>query len=305
VEWEMPVACLPRTLYNGAIQEADMQQFKVIKGTFHVKSYQPDGDSIRFMAENPAAWDSFTFTSAAKKKAAKKQLRIEAIDALETHYNGYHQPRPFAIAALEQMLKLLGITDVHYSLSVTTIVDADDAKPGYIITSGVDRYDRPISFIFPASAKLTDGALLTADEIPLEKSVNYKLARDGLVYPTFYTTTDRRVAAKIRKAVATAHNAARGLWAIDRTRDLTIWDMRTLQDDYLVMPKLFRRLVEFFDNYGDFEALPAYMARQKDNLQLWEDTTPRSLAELMTFDVSGRRMGLATPVEDILFSPKG
>lgn len=301
----MPVDSLPLTLYNWIIQEADMQQFRVIQGTFHVKGYQPDGDSIRFMADDPAAWDSFTFTSAAKKKAAKKQLRIEAIDALETHYEGYHQPRPFAIAALEQMLRLLGITNVHYSLSVTTIVDADDAKPGFIITSGLDRYDRPISFIFPASAKLTDGALLTAERIPLEKSVNYKLARAGLVYPTFYTSTNRTIAIKIRKAVASARNAARGLWAIDRTRDLTIWDMRTLQDDYLVMPKLFRRLVEFFDNYGDFELLPAYMARQKDNLQLWDDSTPRSLADLMTFDISGRRMGLKVPVEDILFSPKG
>ncbi len=301
----MAVDSPPHTLYNGTIQEADMAQFKVIKGTFHVKSYQPDGDSIRFMADNPAAWDSFTFTSAAKKKAAKKQLRIEAIDALETHYEGYHQPRPFAIAALEQMLKLLGITNVHYSLSVTTIVDADDAKPGFIITSGVDRYDRPISFIFPASAKLTDGALLTADKIPLEKSVNYKLARDGLVYPTFYTTTDRTIAEKIRKAVASARKAERGLWAIDRTHDLMIWDIRTLQDDYLVMPKLFRRLVEFFDNYGDFDQLPPYMARQQDNLQLWDDPAPRSLAELMTFDITGRRMGLTVPIEDILFSPKG
>jgi hypothetical protein len=164
-----------------------MTQFKIIKGKFHVKGYQPDGDSIRFEADDPAHWDTFQWDSASKKKAAKKQLRIEAIDALETHYEGYHQPRPFALAALERLLKLLGIAYTEYSLSQTTIVNADDAKPGFIISDGLDRYDRPISFVFPASAKLTDGAILTSEQIPIEKSANYILAREGLVYPTFYT----------------------------------------------------------------------------------------------------------------------
>lgn len=282
-----------------------MASFKVIKGTFHVKGYSPDGDSIRFMADNPAHWDTFDWASANKKKAAKKQLRIEAIDALETHYEGYHQPRPFALAALERLLKLIGIASIEYSLGVTKIVQADDQKPGFILSDGLDRYERPISFLFPASAKLTDGALLTPEQIPLEKSVNYILAREGLVYPTFYTTTDKTIASKIRKAVTLARKADRGLWAIDRTHDLTLWSIRTLQEDVTIMPKLFRRLVEFLDAYGDFKELPAYMARQKDNLQLWDDPTPRSLADLMSIDVTGRRMSLPTPVEDILFSPKG
>lgn len=282
-----------------------MAQFKVIKGKFHVKGYQPDGDSIRFEADNPAQWDTFPWDSASKKKAAKKQLRIEAIDALETHYEGYHQPRPFAIAALERLLKLLGIEDIHYSLNVTTIVKANDAQPGFIATDGLDRYDRPISLLFPASAKLTDGALLTSDRLPLEKSVNYILAREGLVYPTFYTTTDKVFVEKIRKAVRLAREDERGIWAIDRTSDLVLWDTRTIQEDVTIMPKLFRRLVEFCDTYADFAELPAYMARQKDNLELLNDPTPRSLASLMTFDVTGRRMALTVPIEDIFFSPKG
>jgi hypothetical protein len=31
------------------------------------------------------------------------------------------------------------------------------------------------------------------------------------------------------------------LWAIDRTSDLTIWSIRTLQEDVTIMPKLFRQ----------------------------------------------------------------
>ena len=275
-----------------------MAQFKIIKGTFHVKGYQPDGDSIRFRADNEANW-SF-FPNAGDEN--KRQLRIEAIDALETHYEGYHQPMPFALAALEKLLALIGIKNVKYSLSVTHIVDADDASPGFIASSGMDRYKRPISFLFPADAPLTDGAVLDISELPLEKSINYLLLREGLVYPTFYTTTEPAVLDKFRTATDRARIAGRGLWAIDRTSDFTLWDTRTIQYDILILPKLFRRLVGFFDRYQDFKELPAYMIKQQDDLQLVNNPTPRSLASLMT--IKGRRLKLKVPVEDILFSPK-
>ena len=275
-----------------------MAQIKIIKGTFHVKGYQPDGDSIRFKADRDSNWTFFPGADAEKKK----QLRIEAIDALETHYNGYHQPMPFAIAALEKLLSLLGITNVKYSLSVTTIVAANDGKPGFIASTGMDNYKRPISFLFPANAPLTDGAVIDISQLPLEQSINYLLLREGLVYPTFYTTTELSVVDKFRIATQRARIGGRGLWAIDRTPDFTIWDTRTIQDEVLILPKLFRRLVGFFDRYQDFAELSGYMVKQQDSLQLVDDPKPRSLASLMS--IRGRRLKLKTPVEDILFSPK-
>jgi len=275
-----------------------MSQFKVIKGTFHVKGYQPDGDSIRFRADDATNWSFFPDPGTDKKK----QLRIEAIDALETHYEGYHQPMPFALAALEKLLGLLGITNVAYSLSVTNIIKAEDEKPGFIVSAGMDRFARPISFLFPANASLTDGAVLDMSELPLEQSINYLLLREGLVYPTFYTTTDPIVLEKFRTATQHARLAGRGLWAIDRTSDFTIWDTRTIQNDILILPKLFRRLVGFFDRYQDFKELKGYMVKQHDDLQLVNNPQPRSLASLMT--ITGRRLKLKVPVENILFSPK-
>ncbi|MBI4761475.1 MAG: thermonuclease family protein [Chloroflexota bacterium] len=279
-----------------------MAQYKVIAGTFHVKGFQPDGDSIRFQANKPEHWDFFKWSSEAEKSAKKKQLRIEAIDALETHYEGWHQPRPFALAALESLLELLNITEVVYSLSVTQIVDANDGKAGYIASATTDRYGRPVSYVFPKSAKLTDGAVLDSADLPVEKSVNFLLAREGLAYPTFYTTTDRTFAEKIRAVVARARKTKRGIWSIDRTSDFTMWDVRTIQEDILLLPKLFRRLVGFFDQYAEFDKLPAYMAKQRDNLVLWDGTKKKSFADLMEF--KGRRILMKTPVEDILFAPK-
>lgn len=279
-----------------------MAQYKVIAGTFHVKGFQPDGDSIRFQANKPEHWDFFQWGSDSEKNTKKKQLRVEAIDAMETHYAGYHQPRPFALAALESLLELINIKNVTYSLSVTQIVDADDGKAGFIASADIDRFGRPVSYLFPKSVKLTDGTILDSSTLPVEKSINFQLAREGLVYPTCYTTTDRTFAEKIRAVVARARTTKRGLWSIDRTSDFTLWDVRTIQEDLLLLPKLFRRLVSFFDNYADFGKLEEYMKKQRDNLVLWDGTKHRSLADLMTF--SGRRIQMKTPVEDILFNPK-
>jgi len=60
--------------------------FFLIKGTFHVKGYSPDGDSIRFRARNPDNWKKLSGPAVALNARGHAQLRIEAIDALETHY---------------------------------------------------------------------------------------------------------------------------------------------------------------------------------------------------------------------------
>ena len=279
-----------------------MAKYKVIAGTFHVKGFQPDGDSIRFQATNQTNWDFFTWETGADKKIKKKQLRVEAIDALETHYEGYHQPRAFALAALESMLEMLQITSVTYSLSLTQVVEANDGKPGFIASATTDPFGRAVSYVFPKNTKLTDGAVVDSESLPVEDSVNFQLAREGLVYPTFYTTTDRVFAEKIRAVVARARTTKRGIWSIDRTPDFTLLDIRTLQEDNLIMPKLFRRLVAFYENYSDFDKLADYMKKQRDNLVLWDGTKKKSLADLMTFE--GRRLRMKTPVEDILFQPK-
>ncbi|HRQ22552.1 MAG TPA: thermonuclease family protein [Anaerolineales bacterium] len=279
-----------------------MAQYKIIAGTFHVKGFQPDGDSIRFHANKPEHWDFFKWGSEAEKNTKKKQLRVESIDALETHYQGYHQPRTFALAALESLLEMLNIHSVTYSLGLTKIVDASDDKAGYIASATTDRFGRPVSYVFPRTAKLTDGAVMDSGTLPLEKSVNFLLAREGLVYPTFYTTTDRTFAEKLRAVVTRARKTKRGIWSIDHTPDFQLFDIRTLQEDVLLFPKLFRRLVSFFHNYSDFGRLEEYLKKQRDNLVLWDGTKIRSLADLMT--ISGRRLRMKTPVEDILFSPK-
>ncbi|MCP3677244.1 MAG: hypothetical protein GY721_06550 [Deltaproteobacteria bacterium] len=278
-----------------------MTTYKVIKGTFHVKGYSPDGDSIRFRALNPAHWNYFAWSSQNKKRQTRKQLRLEAIDALETHYQGYHQPGAFALAALEEMLGHLGIENVRYSLSVTKIVNASDGVPGYIASSQLDNFQRPVSFAFPDTDTLVDGEELDSHDLPLKESINYQLAAKGLVYPTFYTGLDREVINELRRVVRSARRRSRGLWAIDRTKGFTMWDTSTIQKDVIIMPKLFRRFVSFFLRRSEMAEFIPYTKKNKDKVIIYSSGDETSLDTLINAD--GNHYGLTVLPEDMIFKP--
>jgi hypothetical protein len=60
--------------------------FKLIKGRYFVTGYSPDGDSIRFEADNTAFLNDLSGFRPKINQRNHVQLRIEAIDTLETHY---------------------------------------------------------------------------------------------------------------------------------------------------------------------------------------------------------------------------
>ncbi len=278
-------------------------KYKIIKGTFHVVGYSPDGDSIRFRAENPLNWDFFKWKKAANKKSERKQLRFEAIDALETHYEESHQPRSFGLGAMEILLKLLGITDVVYNLRLTQIYAATDGSSGYIASQSTDMYDRPISLVFGPDAKLPDGAEVDLAELPLEKCVNLKMIKKGLAYPTFYSSMEEELLAAFTKSAKACRRNQTGLWALDRTDDFTIWNITTISDDVVILPKLFRRLTTFINEHSDFEQLPAYLRAKKDRVLIRETGKKTDLVELL--EINGRNIKFHAKPEDLIFDPKG
>ena len=82
--------------------------FHLIKGTFHVVGYSPDGDSIRFKADDRTNWNMLSGPPVELNARDHAQLRIEAIDTLETHYQGHRQPLKLAKkAALIAMFWIL------------------------------------------------------------------------------------------------------------------------------------------------------------------------------------------------------
>ncbi len=278
-----------------------MNTYKIIKGKFHVKGYSPDGDSIRFEADDRRHWDFLKWAKKSSHLRVKKQLRIEAIDALETHYENTRQPNVFAIAALERMLEVIGITDVKYNLLVTKITSANDRIPGFIATANVDIFGRPISYVFPQGTDLVDGAEMTADLLPIKKSINYILIKEGIVYPTFYTTTEPRVVDLLTYTIKYSRRSRRGLWAIDRTMGFTLRNVKTIQEDVVILPKLFRRFVSFFKYRSDINTFPDFLRDNADPILL-NDGTVTDLRNILYNE--GNKYGLLVKPEHFKFIPK-
>lgn len=285
-------------------------KFKVVKGTFWVKGFSPDGDSIRFVADDKKKqkwfnWkDKNNIKKANENKEIKMQLRLEAIDALETHFNyKYHQPRSFGIAGMNCLLEMLGLKIFKYSIDYTKITEADDGKKGCIISSGLDMYDRPISFIYAGDIQINDGEEL--DPFPeniIKKSINFQLLEKGIVYPTFYEGIDDNIIKIFSKTTKEARERNCGLWAIDRTEKFTFWETWTIQDDVLILPKLFRRLATFIDDYSSYDELDAYFKKTKDPVIVLSTNQKKNLYELMSFN--GQEIGFNAIPEDLLFIPK-
>jgi hypothetical protein len=124
----------------------------------------------------------------------------------------------------------------------------------------------------------------------------------GLAYPTYYLKLYPELRAELTNQVLKARPST-GLWALDRTRKgVTVTDLTTLTDDAVVLPKLFRRLVDYLDlNAGDpsLDGFPAYLAQRADAVFML------SSGRYTTFDfvvrVDGQNVRLTTDPEDLVF----
>jgi len=280
-------------------------KYRVIKGKFHVKGFSPDGDSIRFEAANDANWDALQWSQPAARSNPKKQLRFEAIDALETHYEESHQPRSFGFGALEVLLGLLGITGVRYNLSLTRITAAQDGTEGFIATQGLDMYDRPISLVFAGTTTVKDGRQVTLKQLPMDRCANLRMVQLGLAYPTFYSSMGPDLLKLFTDVTIACRQGLVGLWALDKTGGFTLHNTSTITDDVVILPKLFRRLTKFFLECSTFEELPAYLRETRDRVLVRKPRVKATLDQLLIISPDGRQIALTQPPENLIFDPKG
>ena len=102
-----------------------------LAGTFRILSTEPDGDSIRFYPDDPAPWARVPGPNAVRTNAGGgAQLRLDGIDALETHYSPrgggpLHQPIDLAHQARDELLRWLGFRDMQRTGET---VDRRDAR---------------------------------------------------------------------------------------------------------------------------------------------------------------------------------
>lgn len=287
-------------------------KYTLIKGTFHVVGFSPDGDSMMFRAHNPAHWDNLDDDNKAlfmEKLAAQQeavQLRLQGIDALETHYSpespptpadvkgketslqskpspgGYHQPEAIGRMATDKFMQLLGVKQTEWkSWGKNTWINracmardgADvwisdklqDALPGYIVTSEIEKNGRPLAWVFPGDTETADGTALTKTQLAerLKQSVNYQLLKAGFVYPYFFMTlagclrdiliagtklaqtSAKRSRTTFEKNPAKMPEKVPNLWFYDRTDvGVQISDLQQVVEEMEIYPYVFRKLAK-------------------------------------------------------------
>ncbi len=254
----------------------------LIKGSFKVsEKARPDGDTVPFIPDNVADWKLVPGCKPILPAVdGHANVRLEGIDALETHFEGnygqeQHQPVDLAHQAADELLKWLGFTSVVRKADGTvTLTPA--GVPGFILTRGADIHGRCVALVGRGTPPGCTGYEINVDDDLLKKTANYYLLSVGLVYPTFYTGFP----VSLRNVLATAAKQARestpplGVWAKDVTQSgVKIAGMASLtaDDGAVILPKLFRRLKEYLDlnpTDSSLACLPSYLGGGADRFHM-------------------------------------
>jgi hypothetical protein len=285
--------------------------FTLIKGTFHVRGYSPDGDSVRFRPDDPDLLRRLGGPRAEANNRNHTQLRIEAIDALETHYQPeggggvYHQPLELAERSQDELFRFLGISGVVWDGRRNTVIEADDGVRGHVLSRATDKYRRPISFVFPGDrAEDEDGAPVFLDPALLRASWNWRALRQGLAYPTYYSELFEDLRAEATAAVAAARQEELGVWAEDVTTEgFEAGSVAALTEELVILPKLFRRLLTYLVRTGGPEGFKGALEAAREPVLDLRTVNFTHFDTFLEQPGDGARMGLTRRPEELVFDP--
>lgn len=225
--------------------------YRIIKGEFRLLykvkrkvGSSPDGDSIWFKPYDNAHFDNLGGRGVSFNKGGFAQLRFEGIDCLELHYKGCNQDICLARLARNFTLGEVGFDNVEYvnADEMTVKSSNPDYVSGYIYTRGIDPFGRPVSFVMVGDIDKASGTDDWVDSQKIDNSINVKLIKAGLAYPSFYTSLPTDLRSHINSVCP--NNI--GIWGKDMTLNgikvCCIDDLETS----VIFPKLYRRLLDFW-----------------------------------------------------------
>jgi endonuclease YncB( thermonuclease family) len=283
----------------------------LIAGNYKIIHAAPDGDSIRFYPNKPDLWKKLT-SRVHTNHAGGAQLRLDGIDALETHYQArvglgmQHQPLQLAHAASDELLKFFGFSQVKRGANEIVTAATPEEIPGFILTRFADTYGRCVAFAFKGNPPATDGHEVRLNKTLLHQSANYHLLTEGLAYPTFYSKLYVDLRKEMSKTASSARSDKKGIWKLDKTTDgFELENLKTLTDDVVILPKLFRRLISYLainDGSISLAGFLDYLEAQNDRVLILPD------GHFTGFDyaveVKGQHIQLTTAPENLVFEEK-
>ena len=293
--------------------------YTVLRGHFVIRypdlptqGPEPDGDTIKFRPDTPGLVETIPRPSGRPPdlNARGISVRLEAIDALETHFAETHQDLAGANAARDALLARLGFTNVVYFPDQPNRVQSADADElvGYVLSNGIDANGRLIGFVYPGVPTAADGASVFLDDAGVDRTVNASLLADGLVYPAFYGTLPAALRTHLAVSSRAARAAGLGIWpGSTATPDstATVPDLATLET-FAIWPKLFRRLVPYLatgaTSLDGFDSwLRADPVNRDDALFFLDRGESGNLHDLVV--ASGHRVHLNEWPEDFIIEP--
>lgn len=261
--------------------------FTLIKGKFKPNAGVPDGDSVRFEANNTNLFKKLEgrpiMLGTGVETLNTVQLRFEGIDAIEkgaTH--------PLAVEAKENMFKLIGYNK-----------DTNPEPIGYILSRMTDPHGRPVSFVFAGTSPKADGSSVYLDATLLGKSVNFHQIKDGFAYPLYYNTLFASLRNKFNKALSFAKQKNKGYWPTDKTKiGVTVQNEDSLKTIAPIWPKLWRRLQEYLRNNSSMTGFHEFIADKNERLIILPLVEERGLQDIVK--VAGKKVSLTEKPENII-----
>ena len=259
--------------------------FKLIKGRFHPKAGRPDGDSVRFLANDLNLWQDLrrrVVLGTGTRTRDTVQLRFEGIDSIEKA-----AIEPLATQSRDNMLDVIGFDR-----------DTNPEPRGFVLSRMADTHGRPISFLFLGGTSRKDGSDVFLDETMLRDSVNFRQLRDGFAYPLYYNTLFASLREELTVALADARSHNRGYWPTDGTGEgVRVQRKEDLDDIPPIWPKIWRRLEKYLRNQTGLSKFVRFLEDGNERVDILSTMEEQGMHDLVK--VQGNRVWLTEPPENI------
>jgi endonuclease YncB( thermonuclease family) len=227
--------------------------FLAIHGRIVVIGKEPDGDSLRFIADHPEHYAQLKNAHRVHPAAdGSVRVRLEGADAPELHYGSAAQP--LGREARDQLLAWLGFTELEYAPPGATIVTAADPEsiPAVVYSQAAELHGHPVGYLITTLGEEEhlppDGEWALVDRTVLDHTFNTLLLQEGVGYPAVYTSTPVAHRDHLRSLAAEARKTGAGVWADDATAHFALEGPGSIgPEGQLILPKLFRRATDYLE----------------------------------------------------------
>lgn len=241
--------------------------FTLIKGHFVPAVGAPDGDSVRFRADDPIFWLKLGGRRVEVNFENRTvQTRFEGIDAIEKR-----AIEPLSTEAKNSMLSL-----INYDRNT------NPEPQGYILSRMTDTHGRPICFAFSGIIDRSDGSDVFLDQPLVRNSVNYKQMEAGCAYPLYYNTLFRDLRDTFNEALRSAKSSSKGYWPTDATMTgVTINGIDSLSTIKPIWPKLWRRLEEYLPTHDNLDDFIMWLEEKRERVDILPIMEQKGLEDIV------------------------